>query len=218
MIKILIVEDDKSISNLIYTSLSEEGYRCTSAFDGEEAANLLEKNSYDMVLLDVMLPKIDGYELLEYIIGMKIPVIFISAKTSTADVIKALNLGADDYIKKPFQIGEIIARVEALLRRIGKLESKIIEVLDIKIDLESRCVTKAGKNVELTVKEYELLVYLIQNKNIAMYRDKIYERVWQEEFTGETRTLDTHIQRIRKKLGLEENIKTIFRIGYKFEI
>lgn len=218
MIKILIVEDDKAICNLINVSLSAEGYVCDYAYDGEEAADLLENNSYDLVLLDIMLPKIDGYELLEYILEIKIPVIFITAKTSTADVIKALNLGADDYIKKPFQIGEIIARVEALLRRIGKLESKIIEILGMKIDLEARCVSKDGKEVELTVKEYELLVYLIQNKNIAMYRDKIYERVWQEELTGETRTLDTHIQRLRKKLGLENNIKTVFRIGYKFEV
>ena len=218
MIKILIVEDDKSISNLINISLCAEGYNCSCAYDGNEAANLLEENIYDLVLLDVMLPKIDGYELLEYVIHMKIPVIFITAKTSTDDVIQALKLGADDYIKKPFQIGEIIARVEALLRRTGKLESKILEILGLKIDLESRTVTKNDKIIELTVKEYELLIYLIQNKNIAMYRDKIYERVWQEEFTGETRTLDTHIQRLRKKLGLENNIKTVFRIGYKLEV
>ncbi len=214
MIKILIVEDDKSISNLISINLSEEGYHCSCAYDGNEAADLLEKNMYDLVLLDVMLPKIDGYELLEYVLHMKIPVIFITAKTSTEDVIKALKLGADE----PFQIGEIIARVESLLRRTGKLESKTLEILGIKIDFESRTVTKDGKIIELTVKEYELLIYLIQNKNIAMYRDKIYERVWQEEFTGETRTLDTHIQRLRKKLNLENNIKTIFRIGYKFEV
>ncbi len=218
MIKILIVEDDKSISNLISINLSDEGYHCSCAYDGNEAANLLEKNIYDLVLLDVMLPQIDGYELLEYVLYMKIPVIFITAKTSTEDVIKGLKLGADDYIKKPFQIGEIIARVEALLRRTGKLESKILEILGIKIDLESRTVTKDGKIIELTVKEYELLIYLIQNKNIAIYRDKIYERVWQEEFTGQTRTLDTHIQRLRKKLNLENNIKTVFRIGYKFEV
>lgn len=218
MIKILIVEDDKSISNLISINLSDEGYHCLCAYDGNEAANLLEKNIYDLVLLDVMLPQIDGYELLEYVLYMKIPVIFITAKTSTEDVIKGLKLGADDYIKKPFQIGEIIARVEALLRRTGKLESKILEILGIKIDLESRTVTKDGKIIELTVKEYELLIYLIQNKNIAIYRDKIYERVWQEEFTGQTRTLDTHIQRLRKKLNLENNIKTVFRIGYKFEV
>lgn len=218
MIKILIVEDDKSISNLIKINLSNEGYDCFCAYDGKEAADLLEKNIYDLILLDVMLPKIDGYELLDYIIYMKIPVIFITAKTSTNDVIRALKLGADDYIKKPFQIGEIIARVEALLRRTGKLEEKTLEILGIKINLQSRTVIKNGKIIELTVKEYDLLVYLIQNKNIAIYRDKLYENVWQEEFTGETRTLDTHIQRLRKKLNLENNIKTVFRIGYKFEI
>ncbi len=218
MIKILIVEDDKSISNLIKINLSDEGYHCFCAYDGKEAADLLEKNIYDLVLLDVMLPKIDGYELLDYVLYMKIPVIFITAKTSTDDIIKALKLGADDYIKKPFQIGEIIARVEALLRRTGKLESKVLEILGIKINLQSRTVIKDGKIIELTVKEYDLLIYLIQNKNIAMYRDKIYEKVWQEEFTGETRTLDTHIQRLRKKLNLENNIKTVFRIGYKFEV
>ena len=218
MIKILIVEDDQSISNLIKINLNNEGYHCFCAYDGQEAADLLEKNTYELVLLDVMLPNINGYELLDYIIYMKIPVIFITAKTSTDDVIKGLKLGADDYIKKPFQIGEIIARVEAVLRRTEKLETKTLEILGIKIDLQSRTVTKDGKIIELTVKEYDLLIYLIQNKNIAIYRDKIYEKVWQEEFTGETRTLDTHIQRLRKKLNLENNIKTVFRIGYKFEV
>jgi DNA-binding response OmpR family regulator len=217
MLNILIVEDEQSIANLIYVNLSDEGYHCTCAFDGVQAADLIEKENYDLILLDIMLPEIDGYELLEYIKPLGTPVIFITAKGALDDRIKGLKLGADDYLVKPFQIGKLLARVEAVLRRYRKSEKQLI-VADVIINTESRLVTKNEQPVDLTVKEFDLLVELVRNKNVALYRDKLYEKVWGEEFIGETRTLDSHIQRLRKKLGWEERIKTVFRIGYRLEV
>ena len=132
------------------------------------------------------------------------------------DRIKGLKLGADDYIIKPFQIGELLARVEALLRRYGKINKKII-FSGVEVDVASRIVNKDGKVVDLTVKEFDLLVELIQNKNVALYREQLYKKVWDEEFMGDTRTLDSHIQRLRKKLNWEGKIKTVFRVGYRLE-
>lgn len=214
---ILIVEDEPAINHLICMNLQDEGYLCTSAFDGKHAAELIEQNHYDLILLDIMLPGINGYELMEYIRPLRIPVIFITARTDLNDRIRGLKLGADDYIIKPFQIGELLARVEAVLRRFGKVEKKL-ELFGVIIDLEAREVWKEGKTVELTVKEFDLLIQLIRNKNVALQRRRLYELVWKEEFTGETRTLDTHIQRLRKKLGWEDHIKTVFRIGYRLEV
>lgn len=214
---ILIVEDEPAINHLIQVNLEDEGYTCTCAFDGQKAAVLIENNRYDLILLDIMLPGINGYELMEYIRPTGIPVIFITAKTDVNDRIRGLKLGADDYIVKPFQIGELLARIEAVLRRFGKNEKKL-ELFDVAIDLEAREVLKNGQPVDLTVKEFDLLIQLIQNKNVALQRKRLYELVWKEEFTGETRTLDTHVQRLRKKLGWEEHIKTVFRIGYRLEV
>lgn len=217
MLKILIVEDEQAITNLICVNLKNEGYACTCAYDGKEAADLIEKDQYDLVLLDIMLPEIDGYELLEYIRPTGTPVIFITAKGNLNDRIKGLRLGADDYIVKPFQIGELTARVDALLRRMGKSNTQF-SLFGADINTESRVVTKDGKQVDLTVKEFDLLVELIRNKNVALYRDRLYEKVWNEPFTGETRTLDSHIQRLRKKLDWDAHIKTVFRIGYRLEV
>lgn len=217
MINILIVEDDIAISNLININLSAEGYKCTVANDGKAGADLLESNSYDLALLDIMLPEFNGYELLEYAKEFKCPVIFITAKGSVEDRIKGLRLGADDYIVKPFQVGELLARIEALLRRSGKAD-KEVRILDIVINTDSHTVTQNGKFIDLTIKEFELLIEFVRNKNVALYRDNLYEKVWGEEFSGETRTLDTHVQRLRKKLNWNDKIKTIFRIGYRLEV
>jgi len=216
MLKILIVEDEHAIANLININLSDEGYHCTCAFDGKHGADLIEKEYYDLILLDIMLPEIDGYELLEYVKPLGTPVIFITAKGTVNDRIKGLKLGADDYLVKPFQIGELLARVEAVLRRYGKSEKQFV-FKDVSINVDSRQVVKNGQIVDLTVKEFDLLVELVRNKNVALYRDRLYEKVWKEEFFGETRTLDSHVQRLRKKLGWEEYIKTVFRIGYRLE-
>lgn len=217
MLKILIVEDEQAIANLIYVNLKNEGYLLTCAYDGKEAADLIEQNRYDLILLDIMLPEIDGYALLEYIRPTGTPVIFITAKGNLNDRIKGLRLGADDYIVKPFQIGELTARVEALLRRMGKSNAQF-SLFGVDINTDSRIVTKDGIQVDLTVKEFDLLVELVRNKNVALYRDRLYEKVWNDPFTGETRTLDSHIQRLRRKLDWDEHIKTVFRIGYRLEV
>ena len=216
MLNVLIVEDEQAIANLIYVNLSDEGYRCTCAFDGKQGADFIEKENYDLILLDIMLPEIDGYELLEYIKPLGTPVIFLTAKGTVDDRIKGLKLGADDYLVKPFQIGELLARVEVVLRRYGKSE-KLLSFADVSINTDSRQVIKNEQIIDMTVKEFDLLVELVRNKNVALYRDRLYEKVWGEEFIGETRTLDSHIQRLRKKLGWEECIKTVFRIGYRLE-
>ena len=145
------------------------------------------------------------------------PAIFISAKGQVNDRIRGLKMGADDYLVKPFQVGELVARVESVLRRVGK-SKKILTAGEVEVNLDSRIVTKNGKPVDLTVKEYRLLIELIQNKNVALYRERLYEKVWEEEYLGETRTLDSHIQRLRKKLDWNDKIKTVFRIGYRLEI
>lgn len=216
MQKILVVEDEEAIANLIRMSLSAEGYHCTCAYDGKTGADYVEREVFDLILLDIMLPEIDGYELLEYIKPTGTPVIFLTAKGSLNDRIKGLKLGADDYIVKPFQIGELTARVEAVLRRCGK-ESGKLTFADVRIDTVSRTVTRAGSPIDLTVKEFDLLVELVQNKNVALYRERLYEKVWGETFMGDTRTLDSHIQRLRRKLNWEKYIKTVFRVGYRLE-
>lgn len=216
MNRILIVEDEKPISDLIEMSLSDEGYNCTCVYDGEQAANIIEDAAFDLVLLDVMLPKIDGYELLEYINSYNIPVIFLTAKSSVNDKVKGLKAGADDYITKPFEIAELLARVEMVLRRYKNTCNRI-EILDMIIDSSARIVTKGGQAVNLTAKEFDLLYYLAANKNKALYRSQIYSNVWGESFTGDSRTVDLHIQRIRKKLSLGKNIVSVYKVGYRLE-
>ncbi len=217
MTKILIVEDEKPISNLIDMSLTGAGYACTCAYDGMQAADLLEENRYDLVLLDIMLPKVDGYELMEYIRPLGIPVIFLTAKTTVVDKVKGLRLGADDYLAKPFEIIELLARVETVLRRYHKTE-EVLEAGDLTIDVVSRVVKKNGSPVSLTKKEFDLLVMFVQNRNIALFREKIYERVWESEYMGDSRTVDLHVQRLRKKVGWEDKIRPVYKVGYRLEI
>lgn len=218
MNRILIVEDEIAISDLIKIGLESHGYVCETANDGEIAANLIEKKQYDLILLDIMLPKVDGYELLEYIkqIG-DTPVIFITAKGQVKDKIRGLKAGSDDYITKPFVMEELLARVEAVLRRYNKLSDNI-NIENITINSVARTVKKNNEKVDLTPKEFDLLMLLVQNKNTALYREIIFEKVWGEELEFETRTLDLHIQRLRKKLDLRDKIKTVYRIGYMLEI
>ncbi len=215
MNQILVVEDEKNISTLICMALSQVGYKCETASDGEIAADMLEKKRYDLILLDVMLPKIDGFELIEYIKDYDIPVIFITAKSDVKDRVKGLNLGADDYITKPFDIAELQARVEAVLRRYSKSITHFA-FDDIEVDTESMVVTKSGEPVDLTIKEFEILLLFLRNKNIALYREMIYEKVWKEPYMGDTRTVDLHIQRLRKKLGIKDRIQSVFKVGYRF--
>ncbi len=218
MIKILIVEDEKAISDLICMNLTDAGYQCTCAMDGMTACDLLVEHTYDLVLLDIMLPEVDGYELLEYIRPLEIPVIFITAKAALKDRVKGLESGAEDYIVKPFEIVELLARVKVVLRRYHKLEEGQIALLDFHIDTENHKVWRGEKEIELTPKEYDLLLLFARNQNITLFRDKIYESVWGTAFTGDTRTLDLHVQRLRKKLGLDSCLKTIYRCGYRLEV
>lgn len=216
MIKILIVEDEEPISNLIRMNLTKAGYQCQCAFDGKEAADMMASSSYDLILLDIMLPKINGYELLEYAQSLETPVIFITAMDSVENRVKGLKKGADDYISKPFEIVELLARVEAVLRRYNKTE-RIIKILDIEVDTYSRTVVQNGQQIMLTLKEFELLLLFIRNKNIALYRDTIYENVWESEYMGESRTVDLHVQRLKKKLHWENRIVAVYKVGYRLE-
>ena len=214
---VLIVEDEKPISKLIEMSLRSAGYACTCVYDGMAAADLLEEHRYDLVLLDIMLPGASGYELMDYIRPMDIPVIFLTAKTSVADRVKGLRLGADDYLGKPFEIIELLARVESVLRRYHKTE-EVLEAGDLVIDVVSRVVKKNGEVVNLTKKEFDLLVMFVQNRNIALFREKIYEHVWESEYTGDSRTVDLHVQRLRRKVGWEDKIKPVYKVGYRLEL
>lgn len=216
MIRILVVEDEQAISNLIAVNLRKAGYACDCVYDGMSAADALEEGAYDLVLLDVMLPEVDGYELMGYIAPLGIPVIFLTAKASVADRVKGLRLGADDYLTKPFEIIELLARVETVLRRCHKTEQFLTEG-DLVIDTASRTVKKNETMVNLTNKEYELLLLFVRNKNIALYRETIYERIWGGEYTGDSRTVDLHVQRMRRKVGWEDKIVTVYKVGYRLE-
>lgn len=216
MVKILIVEDERPISDLIKMNLSDAGYLCATAYDGLAAADLLEEQSFDLVLLDIMLPKVDGYELFEYIKPMKIPVIFLTAKGSLEDRVKGLNLGSEDYIVKPFEIVELLARVQVVLRRFHKTD-ETLSFADITINTEIRQAKKGDQPLELTPKEYELLTLFFRNVGTTLFREHIYEAVWEKEYMEETRTLDLHMQRLRKKTGLDKQLKTIYGIGYRLE-
>lgn len=217
MIKILIVEDEEAIANLIRMNLVKAGYQCELAFDGEEAADKIAQKSYDLILLDIMLPKLNGYEVLEYAKSVDIPVIFLTAMGETQQKVKGLRLGAEDYIAKPFEIAELLARVETVLRRYKKTEQRI-KLFDIEIDTQSRRVERGGREVDLTIKEYELLLLFLRNKNRALYRETIYESVWGGEYSGAGRTVDLHVQRLKKKLGLEEHITAIYKVGYRLDV
>lgn len=215
MLQILVVEDEQSISNLIKINLTKAGYACDCAYDGLAAVDMLDKKPYDLVLLDIMLPGADGYEIMDYIAPLEIPVIFLTAKASVADRVKGLRMGADDYLTKPFEIIELLARVESVLRRYHKTEQVLTEG-DLVVDTASRKVTKKGETISLTKKEFDLLLLFVRNKNIALYRETIYERIWGGEYMGDSRTVDLHVQRMRKKAGLEEQIQTVYRVGYRY--
>ncbi len=215
MNRILVVEDEVPIATMVKMCLSKNGYICETANDGVTAVEKIENHRYDLILLDIMLPDMDGYELIEYIKQYDMPVIFVTAKTSVPDRVKGLKLGAEDYICKPYDLEELLARIDTVLRRFHKSED-ILEVGKLKIDTLEHTVMLDGKTVVLSAKEFDLLLYLVRNKNIALYRESIFEQVWQEPYYGNTRTIDLHIQRLKKKLDLGDVIETIYKVGYKF--
>ena len=216
MIKILIAEDEEPIANLIKMNLRRAGYNCVWAADGETAADYMETEKPDLVLLDLMLPGINGYELMDYARTLELPVIFLTALGTTENKVKGLKMGADDYLTKPFEIVELLARVEAVLRRYHKTEN-VMEVFDIVIDTASRAVTRNGEQIPLTMKEFDLLLLLVRNRNIALYRETIYETVWGGEYVGQSRTVDLHIQRLKKKLNWDNEISAVYKVGYRLE-
>lgn len=215
MAKILIVEDEVYINELIKENLSIVGHDCEQAFDGLEAIECVQKTSYDLILLDVMLPKVNGYHVLEKV--NKIPVIMVTAKDGVLDKVKGLNQGAEDYLVKPFDMLELIARVNVVLRR-NKPISQIVSFDGVVIDMNSKCVTLDGTQIELSPKEYELLEVFVLNKNIALSRERLIEMVWGYCFDGENRTVDVHVVYLRKKLRLEHRIKTVYKLGYRLEL
>ncbi|GFI70011.1 sensory transduction protein regX3 [Lachnospiraceae bacterium] len=217
MIRILIVDDEKPICDLIDLNLSVSGYHCKAVQDGLEAIDLIEREAFDLILLDIMLPGADGYDVMDYIRPLKIPVIFITAKHEVKDRVKGLKLGADDYLVKPFDVVELVARVEAVLRRYNKTE-RLLSAGDIVADVEARRVLKNGQPVVLTNKEFGLLVLFMQNKNVALFRETLYEKVWGDEYISDSRTLDLHVQRLRRKLGWEQNLVAVYKVGYRLEV
>ncbi|HJJ10141.1 MAG TPA: response regulator transcription factor [Clostridiaceae bacterium] len=217
MRKILIVDDEEKIRELIRMNLELAGYKCDEAEDGEIALEKLNKFSPDLALLDIMLPKKNGYEIAQSFIKQNVPIIFLTAKDSVTDKVKGLKLGADDYIVKPFESMELLARIEVVLRRTGKF-SDIFEYRNIKVDFAKREVFKNNEKIEMTAQEFELLKVLIQNKNLALSREKLLESAWGYDYYGDTRTVDMHIQRLRKKLSWDDIIVTVYKYGYRLEI
>ena len=214
MNRILIVEDEITISRLIAVSLRRAGYDCTVANDGSTAADLIAEHDFDLALLDIMLPGLDGYELLGYLRPLGVPVIFITAKGATKDRVRGLQLGAEDYIVKPFEIEELLARVEAVLRRTGR-GGQTQAANEVTMDNVARTEARQGKAVELTPREFTRLVVLVRARGQARYRDILYERVWGPDAEPNPRALDLHIHRLRKKLDWADKHVTVPKVGYK---
>jgi len=218
MAHILIVEDDHAINNLIQKNLRLVGHQCTAVFDGLAALDALAAQTYDLILLDIMLPKLDGFQTLREVKAMgDTPVIFLTARDAVADRVKGLQLGADDYIIKPFDMMELQARVESVLRRTRRGED-CFTLGQVTVDWPSRQVHFHGNLVDFTPQEFALIETLVQNRNIALSREKLLEIAWGYSFCGDTRTVDVHIHSIRKKLGWEQVIKTVYKLGYRLEV
>lgn len=214
MAEILIVEDEISIRELVQRNLRLVGHCCTQAGNGLEAVQMLENRSFDLILLDIMLPGADGYQVFDRISDT--PVIFLTAKSGLNDKLKGLTLGAYDYITKPFEMLELLARVENVLRRTQKSAERF-ELDRVMVDFNSHTVTVSGETVYCTPKEFALLETLIRNRNIALSRERLLELVWGYDYEGDTRTVDVHIQRLRKKLNWETRILTVYKLGYRLE-
>jgi DNA-binding response OmpR family regulator len=214
-ITILIVEDEKNIRELVEYALLANGFEIKCFSEGAALWQELRKDVRpELILLDIMLPGINGYELMDYAKACELPVIFLTALGSTEHKVKGLRMGADDYLPKPFEIVELLARVEAVLRRYHKTET-MIQVNNVTIDTASHRVTLDGEEIYLTPKEFDLLLLFARNKNRALYRETIYETVWGGEYMGQSRTVDLHVQRLKKKLHWEEMVVAVYKVGYR---
>ncbi len=215
--RILVVEDDLAIAEAIELNLTLSEYACKVFHDGADAAAYLsEDHSFDLALLDVMLPGLDGFSLMEHMERYGIPVLYLTAKIDLASKIKGLRLGAEDYIVKPFEMLELLVRMEKILARTGKLD-RILRYHDVVLDCTNRTVTKSGEPVSLQPLEFDLLAMLIRFKNCTLSRDRILNEIWGYDFAGGTRTVDIHIAHLRKKLGLERSIVSVMKLGYRLE-
>lgn len=212
--KILIVEDDTYIALAVKEILKINGYDSEICDSGTEAIERIRENSYDLILMDIMLPGIDGFQILKKISYKEVPVILVTARQDLVDKLYGFQLGAEDYIIKPFDMMELLARVEVALRR-NKKEQKEYCYGDICLDTVAHSVSRNGDNIELTPKEFELAEYFIKNQNMTLPRERIHNAVWGGEFIDETRTIDNHVKQIRKKLGWQECLMTIYKLGYK---
>ncbi len=217
MLQILIAEDDPAIAKLLKITLEKAGYGCVWAEDGLSAADLLDTRAFDLILLDVMLPGEDGFRLMEYIRPLGIPVIFLTAKTGIPDRIKGLRLGAEDYVTKPFDIYELLARIEVVCRRYHKTQT-ILTYGELFVDTEAMLVKKAQIPVALTRTEFDLLLLFLRNVGFALPRESIYSRIWGGELPPGSKAVDFHIQNLRKKLGLEACLKAVPSVGYRLEV
>ena len=221
MPKLLVVDDEERIRDIIREYAEFNDFQVTEAADGMEAVECVKKNDFDIIVMDIMMPKLDGYSACKEIKKIKdIPVIMLTAKSSEIDKVSGLELGADDYITKPFGVMEMLSRIKAVLRRTARQEddSEVLTIREVSLDVSKRMVTVNGQEVALTYREFELLMYLMRHVSIAVSRDKLMERVWGYEFAGETRTVDMHIKTIRQKLeaaGCTDLIKTVRGVGYK---
>jgi len=214
MAKILIVEDEQPISELLRRNLTLVGHACTQAFCGEDALRMAEAGVFDLVILDLMLPKMGGLDVLKQ---LSLPVIILTARGDLGDRVQGLSLGADDYIVKPFETLELLARVNAVLRRTQKAETRFA-LGSADVDIAGRKAHLDGLEVELTPQEFSLLEVFIINKNIALSREKLLELAWGFDYLGDTRTVDVHVQRLRSKLSWEDRIKTVYKVGYRLEV
>lgn len=211
------MEDDLAISELICMNLEAAGYDTLAVFDGEAVERLLQKKeTADLALVDIMLPGKDGFSLMEKFREAKVPVIYLTAKGDVASKVRGLKLGAEDYLVKPFEVLELLVRMEKVLDRTGRAR-KELRIKDVSVDLVRHEVQKQGKAISLKPMEYDLLVLFLQNRNVALSREEILRRVWGEDYLGESRTVDVHVGQLRKKLDLNENIVTIPKLGYRLE-
>lgn len=213
---ILIIEDDISIARLIKTYISFAGYEACIAPDGEMALVMLEEEKYNLVILDLMLPHVDGETVLETIRKFGIPVIVVSARSGLVDRVRLLRAGADDYIIKPFESADLIARIEAVLRRSEKA-SHVLEFKDIVMDVDRHMVRRSGAEADITPKEFELLRYFLENQNKVVRREELSAHVWGQEYLDSSRTVEIHVQRLRKKMGLQDELRTVTKVGYILE-